>query len=105
MPGIDCMLSAEAAGAVVVQHDGAAAQHEGAVAQQPPACAGAADKAPSDATANAIENNLNMQFSFEHKPNGTTTPDHDPGLALGPAGIHRTKLTEYHLPHGLRHQV
>ena len=66
VPGIACVLSAEAAGAVVLQHDGAAvAQHDAALEQQqPPACAGAADKAPSDVTAKAIENNLNMQFSL-----------------------------------------
>ena len=68
MPGIACVLSA-AAGAVVVQHDGAAdvAQHDAAVEaqqedeadeQQPQACAGVAANAATEVMANTIESNL-----------------------------------------------
>ncbi|HEY2827741.1 MAG TPA: hypothetical protein VGJ04_09100 [Pirellulales bacterium] len=83
MPGIACMLS-PAAGAVVVQHDGAddVAQQEAAVEaqhddaddeQQPQALAGAADATPMEADARTIESNLNMQNSFNRKPKGRNT--------------------------------
>ena len=71
-----------AAGAVVVQHEGAAAaapqdgaevvQHDEAVEEQPQACAGVAAKAPTDVVANTIESNLNMQISLKRNRGDNT---------------------------------
>ncbi len=98
IPDVAGILSA-AAGAVVVQHEGAddVAQHEAVAAaqheeeadeQQPQACAGVAANAPTEVIANTIESNLIMQISFI-KPRGNNTHYKIPGQAKCPTGTPR----------------
>jgi hypothetical protein len=75
------------AGAVAVQHDGAAAvaQHDDEP-QQPPAWAEAAENAPIEVVANTRDRNFNMRNSFNENMETELSPP-KPGPAPGRTGL------------------